>query len=287
MRKTLIATHLKTILLAGVIIVAAAGCGTISTAPDQVGLEYKGGPLSATRFDRCVGASTRDIQAPGDTNVVLPAGQRTFDFSGAHGSDSSPIGVVSKDNVSMTVSGVATFSLNVRCEVLRSFWERIGRKYHVDGDDGWVAMLNTYFKQPLDRAMDQEAKKYDWQQLYTSADVKEQWEAAVGALAVRLVAEQAGGQFFCGPNYTGTGACGSFALTLQNPVPPQNIIDANNANEAQKKLNAAVTTELQSLQALVKVLGPQGAILYQAIKSKQVQIVPVPAGSAVNIQPKP
>jgi hypothetical protein len=200
----------------------------------------------------------------------------------------------------MEVSGVATFALNTNCDTFRAFHERIGKKYQdqygTDSLDAWwTPLLSTYLKQPLDRALDQEGKTFEWRALYTSADAKESWEAQVGTLAPQLVKQQAGLEAFCQPNFDGNGACGSFALTLQNPTPPANIIAALTDEQAavaqesaQRKRNAAVKTELDSIRELVKVLGPDGYIAYRALKiaedNKQPPpVVFVPQGGRVNV----
>jgi hypothetical protein len=276
---------------------ALNGCTTINTQPDEAGLVYDAGPISNTEFDTCVGPSTRAWDGPGDLHYTYPFGQRTFDFSGGEGADGNPISVVTKDNVTMTVAGVATFALNTECETLRQFHERIGIKFHAwmeDGQttDGWRNMLNVYLKQPLDKAMDAVSKKYSYKELYSDPSVKEAWEEEVGSLASRFIKDQAGAEFFCQPSYTGKGECGNAVLTLQTPIPPENIRAALTAeqeavaqNNAQKQRNETVRTELESIRELVEVLGPQGYVLYKAIEEGQVSVVPVPAGSGINITP--
>lgn len=79
-----------------------------TTAPDQVALHYHAGPLSATKFANCIG--------PSDKHFNYPAGQRTFEFQqGSVTSDSGPMKVLMKDNVEITVSGVARFNLDSGC----------------------------------------------------------------------------------------------------------------------------------------------------------------------------
>lgn len=274
-----------------------AGCTGVSTNPDEVGLTYNAGPISDTEFDKCVNPSTREWDGPSDRHFTYPFGQRTYVFADEE-SDSGPIRVVTKDNVTMTVSGVATFALNTKCEVLRNFHERIGIKYRAwmeDGQtgDGWLNMLNTYLKQPLDKAMDAVSKEYGYKQLYSDPKVKEEWEAKVSALAAQFIKDQAGANFFCQPSYAGTGKCGEPVLTLQAPVPPENIQNALTAeqeavaqNEAQKQRNQRVRTELESIKELVDVLGPEGYVLYKAVQEGKVSVVPVPNGTGLTITPK-
>ena len=47
-----------------------------------------------------------------------------------------------------------------------------------------------------------------------------------------------------------------------------------------------VQSELQSIKALVAVLGPDGYVAYQAIKDGKISVIPIPQGSSVVVQPK-
>ncbi|WP_242454530.1 SPFH domain-containing protein [Bailinhaonella thermotolerans] len=288
------------LVVAGVVAVTfgLTACTRVSTGPDEVVLHYAGGIFEARKFSDCINPSSgMQIDGPGDTHHTYPFGQRTFDFSGSGDAESRPISVVSKDNVQMEVAGVATFALNTDCQTLRRFHERIGLKYGIDFAEGepagWKRMLNVYFKQPLDRAMDAASQEYEWKKLFNDPNVKQQWEQRVGVLARQFIKEAAGGEYFCQPNYGGTGECGDVVLTIQKPEPPDSLVDAMAAeqaakqqNLAQQQINTKVKTELESIRDLVKVLGPQGAILWKAIQDGRVTVVPVPQNGSINISPK-
>lgn len=262
--------------IAAVAILATA-CSSVSTEPDEAGLVYDAGALSSTTFQECVKPGNLTWNGPGDQGFRYPAGQRTFDFSDDLGAESKPLTVVSKDQL----------TLNTTCDALRKFHEQIGLKYKadIDRDDNgasWAQLLRFYLGKALDQAMDTEARKHEWLQLATDPATKAQWQDAVEAQFKANVATLAGGDYFQG-------------LTLQTnqPQPPASVQkaleDTQKAiqeNRAQKEKNEQVTTELQSIKELVGVLGPQGYVLYQALKDGRVTIVPVPTGSAVNITSK-
>lgn len=281
--------HLKYLALAAsavlVAAVSASGC-SVSVPPDRTGLEYNAGPLSSTEFDDC--GDGRIWHGPGDKVFTYPIGQRTYRF-GEDG-DTDTMKVVSKDNLELTVEGVATFSLNGACKTLRKFHEEIGLKYEAYEDDGWAEMLGVYIGAPLDRALDQVSKKYKWIDLYSNPEVKKSWEEEVGTAVAAQVNATAGDNYFCSPAYTDKGECGAFLLTLQQPTPPENVRTSLAAaqqavqdDQTQTNRNKQIQTELKALRDLVKVLGPNGAILYQAIKDGWVKVVPVPAGGNINI----
>ncbi len=276
----------------------ATGCTRVSTAPDEIVLHYAGGLFEPKKFERCIlPSSGATYLGPGDTYYSYPFGQRTFDFTGSKDAESKPITVVSKDNVQMTVAGSATLTLNTDCETLRRFHERIGLKYGAyqqngKTSDGWTRMLNFYLKQPLDRALDAASQEFEWRALFNDPNTKQRWEARVGELARQFIKETAGDEYFCQPNYAGTGDCGDIVLTIQKPEPPESLVEALAAeqaakqqNLAQQQINAKVKTELESIKDLVKVLGPQGAVLWKAIQDGKVQVIPVPQGGNINITP--
>ncbi|MGJ6960787.1 SPFH domain-containing protein [Streptosporangium sp. G11] len=293
---------LKGFLLAVALLVvsgfALSACSRVSTQPDEVVLHYAGGVLEAIKFEKCINPSSgATLLGPGDNGYSYPFGQRTFDFSGADDAESKPLSVVSKDNVEMTVSGVATFTLNTDCRTLQQFHEKIGlkfRAYYEEGEssDGWRRMLNIYMRVPLDRAMDAASQEFEWRGLFNDPKVKQAWEARVGQLAREFIKGTAGGDYFCNQNYGGSGQCGDISLTIQKPEPPESLVNAlaseqaaKAENVAQTQRNAKVRTEIESIKDLVRVLGPQGAVLWQAIQKGQVSVVPVPQGSNLNITP--
>ncbi|MGV9413829.1 SPFH domain-containing protein [Nocardia sp. NPDC003693] len=261
--------------------------------PDEAGLEYDAGPFSATTFSNCVSPGNREYHGPGDQVYLYPAGQRTFEFAGTEDAEITQATVVSKDDLELQVTGLVTFSLNTDCDTLQQFHERIGIKYEAYESDGWVSMLRDYIGHPLERALDDATKAFAWRDLYTSAETKGNWERAVGELLAKYIAEQGGEAFFCSPVYTpGAGDCGDPQLTIQQPIPPEPVraalTDTQRAIEAtraQGEENVRVTTELEAIRSLVAVLGPEGYVLYQAIKDGKVQVVPVPNGVGVNITP--
>ena len=275
-----------------------ASCSGMNTQPDEVGLTYNAGPISSTEFEECVDSGQRAWDGPGDQHYAYPFGQRTFDFSGAEGSDSGPISVVSADNVTMSVAGVATFALNTECATLQRFHERIGVKFRAWMEDGqttsgWSQMLGVYLKQPLDKAMDAVSKEYPYKELYSDPQVKEQWEDKVGQLVGQFINDQAGGNYFCQPSYAGTGGCGDLALTIQAPQPPKNIQDALTAeqqavaeNNAQKQKNETARTRYDSFADCKETLSEDNCVLLHGIDSGKVTVIPVPQGTDLNVTPR-
>ncbi|MFL1382086.1 SPFH domain-containing protein [Nocardiopsis protaetiae] len=279
---------------AAVAALALTACSA-NAGPDRAGLEYDAGAFSSTTFDTCIPPGNREYHGPGDETYLYPAGQRTFEFSGSDAAEMGASTVVSKDDLELTVTGLVTFSLNIDCKQLQEFHERLGLKYTAYEDAGWIDLLRDYIGQPLNRALDDATKEYAWRDLYTSADAKAEWEQKVGALTAAYIDEQGGGEFFCSPVYTGAGdECGTPQLTIQQPTPPEEVRtaltlaqEAVEMTTAQEQENERVEKELEAIEALVEVLGPEGYILYQALKDGKVDFIPIPYGSGVNVNPSP
>lgn len=285
-------TKFRAMVAAIVVVVVIIGGGISllfvthgNTEPDQVGLWYKAGPLTSTKFDHCLNPGTRELFGGlADETYAYPAGQRTYDFSSNGKQDIPPIKVLTKNNLELTVSGIVVFNLTDDCETLRKFHEQIGLKDkgYMNGSetsDGWLAILSKYLQQSLQRALNEATQEFDWQELYNDVKVKAEWEKKVSASLPVFVKTLMGDEYFS--NYT---------LTIQKPELPDDLLkalqDTQTAiqqNNAQKERNATVATELESIAKLVNILGPEGYNVYQAIKDGKINVMPIPSGSGVNL----
>lgn len=317
---------MKKVLIAAATGVAAlllTGCSSYSTGPDQVVLHYGGGPIEASNYKGCAAESQRSLaEGPGDVYYYYPSGQRNYTF--ANGGESGPLTVVTKDNVTMTVPGIASFELNTSCTPitvngkeypggsLQLFHELVGNKYdaYLDDEDGpnrsdagWVKMLNDYVGKQLDRAADSAAKKYTWRELYTDAKKKAEFEKEVAALVPQYVKQLAGGDFFV-----------NWSILINSLTPPENVVKALNDEQAavaqanaakakavadaqtaqaqadaevavQKAKALAAAQEAKAIEELVKVLGVDGYIKLRAIQDGRISVLPIPDGSSVLVNP--
>jgi len=275
------------IMLASVGVVFLSACGSATTEPDQVGVRYEGSVFfpQDPSFKSCQVPGVQEFGDPGDNVYPYPVGQRTFKFSNDVGSEVPPLTASSPSPgggqpIEMGVSGTVTFTPNfANCDVLRSFHETIGIKYQAWTADGWNKMLSVYIKDVVDRAIDNEALKFDWVQLTSNAQAKADWETEVATQLPALIARQAGGDFFI-----------VNSVLLQRPDLPANIKSAIADTEAARQ--QAQTAE-QFKQAASSF--PGGPAAYQAFQQQQainkaiengsVKVIPVPQGSPVIVQP--
>jgi PAS domain-containing protein len=261
-------------------VMVLTGCSSMSTAPDNAGLQYGSGPIEATEFATCVDPGTREWGGIFDSFYAYPAGTRTYTFDDP--GDRAAIDIADKDGQPLTVAGVLTFTLNTDCNVLQQFHERIGLKYGAseDGVQQWGDLLNDYLGQPLRSAMRDAAGTYTWRELYSDPGKRTEWENRVKELLPQYVENLAQGDFFT-----------SYTLLAQVPTPGGGLLgQIEEQNRQQERLNtieaqkAAQQAEIEQMRQLVELLGPEGYIRYRnQLNCEQggtcVPFMPVPEGS--------
>lgn len=282
------------ILLVVVIIVLANLFNFADTDANKIGLHYGGGVIEDKKFKSIIPpGSTNKLIGPGDTVYSYPIDQRSYIIGGAGADteDADEVTVVSKDNVRLGVRVQVYFTLNREQPVIQSFHERIGLKTDAYTASGWDDMLQSYFRPQIDRALAAVGTNYNWAELYNNEAKKSQFQTAAAKEFTRLLPAAVGGDYFCGPSYTGGNACGELSFTIQKPTPlDKGIIDgleakqrAELAKQAQEQKNQQVNVELQSVKQQVAMLGAQGYLLKSAIESGKIQFMVIPQNGNVTI----
>ncbi|HET6297891.1 MAG TPA: SPFH domain-containing protein [Kribbella sp.] len=282
------------VLLVVVIIVLANLFNFADTDANKIGLHYGGGVIEDKKFKSIIPpGSTNKLIGPGDTVYSYPIDQRSYIIGGAGADteDADEVTVVSKDNVRLGVRVQVYFTLNREQPVIQSFHERIGLKTDAYTASGWDDMLQSYFRPQIDRALAAVGTNYNWAELYNNEAKKSQFQTAAAKEFTRLLPAAVGGDYFCGPSYTGGNACGELSFTIQKPTPlDKGIIDgleakqrAELAKQAQEQKNQQVNVELQSVKQQVAMLGAQGYLLKSAIESGKIQFMVIPQNGNVTI----
>jgi len=265
-----------------------------STEANKIGLHYGGGVVEDKKFKSIIPpGSTNKLIGPGDTLYSYPIDQRSYIIGGA-GADTEnadEVTVVSKDNVRLGVRVQVYFTLNRDKAVIQSFHERIGLKTDAFEERGWNNMLQSYFRPQIDRALAAVGTSYAWAELYNNEKAKAQFQTAAAKEFTRLLPAAVGGDYFCGPSYTGNNGCGELSFTIQKPTPlDKGIIDgleakqrAELARQAQEQKNQQVNVELQSVKQQVAMLGANGYLLKTAIESGKIQFMVIPQNGNVSI----
>lgn len=268
--------------------VALTGCASMETQADEQGLRYAGGVImaEAPEFMACQGPSQQTYGADGgDSTYVYPAGQRTLKFSVDPGSDAPPLTVSAPSPgggqpITLTVSGVVTFTPNFSdCAIFQQFHEQIGRKFSAWTPEGWAQMIGTYIKDPTDRAADNAALGSNWVALSSDEAAKAAWEQAVAAALPSMIKTLSGGDYF-----TING------VLLQRPELPPDVVAAIQRTEAARQEAQTANQVRQAAETF-----PGGIAAYQqfqqqqaindAIRSGKVQVLPVPQGSPIIVNP--
>jgi len=239
----------------------ATGCST-STQPDTVALAYNDGPIASRTFDKCVPASKREAQGFGDVAFHYPANQRTDNFMGGKGSDRDPIPVADKDGFPIRFPGDLAFSMNLDCDTLREFHEKIGNRNNAylndDGSstDGWrTYVVKNIIDSGLQQALSAAASKYTWREMYSDAAVRQKIQDEVNKTVGGAIDNKTEGtkSFFQG-----------YALTLQVPALPDEL----NAKLKEEQTNVAAANAARA-QADAQVAQAQAETKVAEERAKQ------------------
>lgn len=280
------------------LVLVLTGCSIGNTTASEVALQYGAGPFDSRTFVACVPTNTRSIDDVNDDHYYYPAGQRDFNFQPEKG-DAAPITSATKDPTEITVSGTVKFTLNTDCNSftdptgktwpggkIQMFHELIASKYSAaptEGGEpmapGWNDLLRAYVGAAIDRAVDNEALKYGYRELYTDEAKKAQWEKDVLAQIPNVLKQLTQGVDLITIN----------SVLLQKPAIAPQILNGFADQQAAQLRAQAVEIDKQAAANF-----PGGISAYQAyqqqqavneaIKSGKVQVLPVPAGSPVIVQ---
>lgn len=271
-------------------IMVMTGCSSVSTAPDEASANYNDGSFTSKSFQDCTGRSKRVWDGPGDQHYVYPAGQRTFSFTGAEGSEHSPMPVTTGSQ-EVLIPGFVTFTLNTDCDTLRKFHETIGNKYGAyKGGGGWDDFLNDYIAVPLSATLNEAAGAIDipkdesvdqsWYHLYTNAKAQQQFEEYVHTHLPTEIENTLGSEFI-----------EVNAVSISKPAISDNLKsglaqkeEARLANEAQKERNAQVRTQYDTIKDCLNTgLDRQSCtLIFLSQNGADIPFLPVPQGGAVN-----
>jgi len=191
-----------------------SGCSTIAP-PDQVGLYYMEGPSDGYRFSHCISPSSADDPEWNNSVVFLPTSLRTWNVAPGSKDSDQPIIKSSKpedgqpSGVQVAVWVQINFYLNTYCDdsggMAREFWEKLGRRYKADTDEGWRDLMNNTVVKALDKAVGDTTRLYGADVLVGNIDGA--WEQARRNISDRFFTELgrlSGGDYFCGPTFDRT-----------------------------------------------------------------------------------
>ena len=237
-------------VLLGIFTIVSLFFSVKKTEADRIGLAYGGGIFEGRQF--------QGITQPGsglkfigwyDKFYEYPTTQRNYIISRTKGEGDRgvPDAIVapSSDRVEVSFEVATFFKLNTN--KVRQFHETIGLKYKAWEDGGWDNMLRDYFRQPIQTTLQEIARKYPVEKLYADPAVKVEIEATFGQSLKDNINRLVGGEFFCGPTFTGGkgSECPNFTFAVKTIDVPNDVKDVFRANQTSA---AAIRTKENEVQ---------------------------------------
>lgn len=197
------------LLLAVAVTVGLMACA--KAPPDYVGLYYYEGSSDGYRFGHCFEPGASDKWTANNSYVLLPISLRTWNIAPEGGDTDRPITVSSKpeanqpSGVQVNVWAQLNLMLNTNCEggktsTVVQFWEKIGRRYKADTDEGWKTMLLNTVVPALEKSTRVVVRNHSADALVAGTNLPE-IQDAIGREFSTELNRVTGGPYFCGPNF--------------------------------------------------------------------------------------
>ncbi|HEX6872263.1 MAG TPA: hypothetical protein VF163_14290, partial [Micromonosporaceae bacterium] len=208
---------LATALVAIAGLFAMSACAEIAE-PDQVGLYYLEGQIDGFKFDHCIDPGASDDWIANNSVVWLPNNIRTWNIAPQGGDTQVPITVASRpepnqpSGVQVNVWSQTNMTLNTSCNdgansVIVKFWERLGRRYDADTEDGWRRLLLNTVVPALEKALRTVIRNYKADELVAGSVLPEVQQKVSEEFAQELK-RVTGEEYFCGPSFQrGSNSC--------------------------------------------------------------------------------
>lgn len=201
--------RISSVLLLFTAFVVLSACAIAD--PDKVGLYYMEGSSDGYTFGQCVEPGVSGPWTANNSVVYLPTNLRTWNIAPEGGDTNRPITVASKpeanqpSGVQVNVWAQVNLILNTNCEggkdsTIVQFWEKIGRRYQADTDEGWKNMLFNTVVPTLEKATRVVVRNYSADPLVAGTNLPEIQEA-IGREFSSELKRVTGGDYFCGPTF--------------------------------------------------------------------------------------
>lgn len=244
----------RTRILIAALTLSTIGCASVNPEPDQAALGYTGGPMQGTHF--------RDVFEPGsglhwlgifDGSYLYPTTVRTYIVSSEQGEGDKAtvdsIAAPTKDGITVSWELAITFKLNV--SRLRKFHESIGLTRHAYFEKGapsagWSQMLNDFFRQQVENALQDVSRTFTADEVWRGADTFAKINGALAGSLKDRINDSAGGNYFCGPTFNGHVAeddtkvdCPNMQVAIKKVSLPEGIVSSYAAQKVAE--NAKIT----------------------------------------------
>lgn len=277
MKKKLIA------LVAALALLTLTGCAEIAE-PDKVGLYYMEGQSDGYSFGHCIDPGASDDALWNNSVVWLPNNLRTWNIAPDGGDTKTPITVASKpekdqpSGVQVNVWSQTNLMLNTTCKdkdsVVVKFWERLGRRYGADTEEGWKAMLLNTVIPALEKATRVAVREYSADELVAGTVIPDLQSKVSAQFALELK-RVTGEDYFCGPAFDrASGKCPPVELLVKDiDYADPGIQEAR--NNKQKALEQAAATVAEA-EGKVRAAAAQDALYrnaqWMALEQAKIQL---------------
>lgn len=258
--------------------------GFQKTPQDKMCVSYGGGPFEGAQF--------QGVHEPGqglfqnglfDKLYCYPVTERSYIISSGGGGDAAdPVVAPSQDNIPLTFELATYFQLNT--DKIAEFHEAIGIKTSAFTDDGWVQMLNEYFRPQIDQSLQRLGRQYEAVVAYSDRDSYSAIQASLRSELPVSINEALGDDYF-----------NDFRIVLRRIDVPESLraeLQANKESEVRvvTKQNEVKQAEFEA-EAIEKrqkaFENCQVCILYEAIKAGSIDFWVIPADNNLTLQTPP
>lgn len=250
---------------------ALSGCSTVAE-PDKVGLYYAEGPSDGYKFQECIDPGDTGPAEWNNSVVYLTAAQRTWNIAPEHGDDNKPITVSTKpeanqpSGVQVNVWPTMNFYLNTFCDehggMIKEFWEKIGRRYNADTEEGWRNMLHAALVPVMQKVIQDVIRSYGADELVGNiGGIRAEAQQKISALFTTELKRITGADFFCGPTFNrGSKECPAIEILIKDvDYADPGIQEARNAKQKAIEMAAAKVAEAKG-QAEAELAKAEGEV---------------------------
>lgn len=237
------------------VLMGTSACAEIAE-PDKVGLYYMEGQSDGYSFGHCIDPGKSDDALWNNSVVWLPNNIRTWNIAPEGGDTKTPITVASKpeptqpSGVQVNVWSQTNLTLNTTCvdknSILVKFWERLGRRYAADTDNGWRTLLLNTVVPALEKATRVAVRTYSADEL-VAGTVLPQLQSDVSTEFGKELKRVTGEDYFCGPGFVrGSTTCPAVEILIKDvDYADPGIQEARNNKQKALEQAAAQVAEAQ------------------------------------------
>lgn len=277
---------IKAIAIMVALMLALTGCAGYNPDIDETAIETDGYIFIKTdkKLVECHSAGTAGYGGVGNDVVNLPAGQRTFSFTGnSSEAEMEPVPAVTVDGQTLAVPGFVKFTLTNDCTDLYDFWTKIGVKYDADSGEGWNNFLNDYLGTPITSSVNDATGDKGWLSLYQDATLRTDLEKELNATLQSKINSALGSDKWITIQ----------GVTLSKPIASDELVRGLEAaekakleNKAQEQRNATARTKYETLGDCKKEVSEDWCAIFFLADQGKIDLLPIPSGGNLNVSPR-